>query len=97
MIQQIFAVFDSKAGAYLRPFMFDSQGMAIRAFMDVLKDPKHEFALHPEDYTLFHIGEFDNKTAVYNCLKTPKSLGLALEYMSQNKTSPAGDAPAGNG
>lgn len=55
----MFAIFDSKAGAFLTPFFMPEIGQAHRVFGDCCRDPKHEFGKHPEDYTLFILGYFD--------------------------------------
>jgi len=81
MLMQIMAVYDSKAEVYNRPFFVEAVGIALRSFMDLLKEGTHDFAKHPEDYTLFHLGSFDNKTAKYDLFATPKSLGVAIEFM----------------
>lgn len=54
-----FSVFDAKAQAFLQPFFFASDGQAVRIFSDCVRDPSHAFGKHPEDYSLFRVGEFD--------------------------------------
>lgn len=80
MIKQVFVIYDSKACYYKQPFMFLAKGEAIRAFSDAANDPKCEFGLHPEDFTLFHIATFDELKAKYEMLPAPVSLGCAIEY-----------------
>jgi len=58
-----FAVYDTKAKAYLPPFFFSEVGQAHRLFSDAVNDPKHVFGTHPEDYSLFEIGLYDDVTA----------------------------------
>ena len=60
MIHKIYTIFDSKAEAFLPPFFFHQQGMALRIFTDCCNDPEHAFGKHPEDYTLFYAGKFDD-------------------------------------
>ena len=59
----IYTIFDSAAGAYMRPFFLQSDGQAIRMFTDVATDPKHEVGRHPEDYSLCSIGIFNDANA----------------------------------
>ena len=63
MTQQVFAVYDSKAERYLPPFTTTTSGVAERIFTDMVNTPKHQFNTHPEDYTLYRIGVFDDATA----------------------------------
>ena len=73
----IFMIYDSKAEAYLQPFFSQSQGTALRSFIDLANDPQHEFCKHAEDYTLFFCGTFDPLTGHFD-LTVPKALGNAL-------------------
>lgn len=82
MIHKIFTVFDQAAEAYLTPFFLHSEGMAKRSFKDAIGDQSHQFGMNPEDYTLFHIGEYDDETAQIEHMY-PRSLGNGLEYLTQ--------------
>lgn len=62
MILQIFSVYDSAVQAYFRPFFFTKQQEAVRAFADLSNDPKTHVHNHPQDFSLFVIGEFDDAT-----------------------------------
>jgi len=84
MILKMFCVYDSKVGAYLPPMFFRSNGEALRAFASAANDVKHDFYRYASDYTLFEIGAFHDDSAVVNSLSTPKSLGLAIEYLSKD-------------
>lgn len=81
MILKVFSVFDSKSQAFARPFFDASKGSAIRAFGDIARDKQHPIGAHPEDYTLFELGEWDDKSAQFTFLKAPVSLGLAIELL----------------
>ncbi len=82
MNQQIFTIFDNKAQAYLTPFFLPETAMAIRTFSDCCNDPKHAFYAHPDDYTLFHIGQFSNTTSNIDP-QNAKSLGNGIEFKNQ--------------
>lgn len=85
MIYKIFSVYDSKVEAYLQPFFSPSNGAALRAFTDIVNDPNSQFSKHPEDYTLFVIGEYNDETAKISSLSALQSLGLALEFKNSEK------------
>jgi len=84
---KVFAVHDSKLGAFLLPFYQLNSGMAVREFTDALKNPKSRFGMHPEDYCLYEIGEFDDEKGTFSNKIPPVSLGYALDFMS---SQPAG-------
>ena len=54
--------FDSCAAVYDRPFVAQSDGVAVRSFGDIAKDVKHPIGAHPEHYMLFRVGSFNDGT-----------------------------------
>lgn len=62
MIYKIFSVWDSKTEAYMQPFFSPTIGSGIRAFTDACSDPQSMLAKHPGDFSLHHIGEFEDST-----------------------------------
>lgn len=64
MKHKVFVIYDDKAKAYLTPFFLPEVGMAVRAFADCVNNPEHAFGRHPEDYTLFQLGEFNDSSGV---------------------------------
>lgn len=80
MISKIYAIYDSKLEAYMQPFFMQSKGQAVRAFTDTVNDDKTQFWKHPEDFTLFELGEYDDSTGKVSSYATNISLGVALEY-----------------
>lgn len=77
---KVFSVHDVKAGAFLPPFFLPRTEMAIRVFADSSNDSTHMFCKHPDDFCLFELGEWDGESALFDLLKAPKSLGLALSH-----------------
>ncbi len=82
MLVQIFSVYDSKVEAYLQPFFMPTKGAAMRAIADTLTIVDHQFAKHPEDYTLFHLGSFDDAKAFFEMRSTPLSLAVLHELIN---------------
>lgn len=79
MLLNLFSVFDSKVGFYMSPFFMRSKGEAIRAFIDIVNDGKSAFSMHPEDYTLFHLGTFDECTGEVTS-GVAESLGNGINF-----------------
>ena len=77
---KMFSIYDHKAKAYQLPFYLRQSGEALREFSDLVNDEKSRVIKHPEDYTLFLLGEFDETTGEFQLEKTPSPLGKALEY-----------------
>lgn len=85
MLSQVFTIYDSKIAAYLPPFFMQTKPAAIRAISDCMMDATHQFAAHPEDYTLFYLGTFDDQTAKYATEETPVSLAVLIELMPKQE------------
>lgn len=85
MMLKMYSVFDSKAAAFLPPFFMHTDNVAKRTFSDCANDPQHMFSKHPEDYTLFCLGSFDDVTGVVSVKSQHDNLGLAaihkMEYI----------------
>lgn len=81
MKYKIFSIFDSKAENFNTPIFLPTEGQALRIFDDMVNSQDNEIAKHPEDYTLFCVGEFDSDQGLVTPLLTPKSLGLAQEFV----------------
>ena len=78
----ILSVHDVKGECYQRPLIAKTKGEALRGFIDAVNDPNFEFFKHPEDYTLFHIGFFDDGTGLVEPLPTPEPVGKAIEFVN---------------
>jgi len=77
---KILSVFDSKVQAYSTPFFMRTRAEALRGWQEVVNDPSTAFNKHPEDYTLFELGEFNEDTGAIKPLETPNPIGKAIEY-----------------
>lgn len=88
MLLRAFTVYDSKVDGYLRPFFMQTPAEAMRAFKDTVNDGQSPISKHPEDYTLFEVGTFDESTGRIEPLDAPLGLGLALNFKD---SAPIGD------
>ena len=80
MKQKIFTIYDSKAGAYLTPFFLHNEAMAIRIFQDCVNDIKHQFGKHPEDYTMFSVGSWDDEKTKF-LTNNPVAMATGIELV----------------
>lgn len=89
MTIKLFAVLDSKASFFGQPFSDQQPSSAIRNFSDAVNDstnPNNLWHKHPEDFTLFQIGEFDNLTGEL-IPSLPKSLVTGSSVMKYENES----------
>nr|QJB19187.1 MAG: nonstructural protein [Microvirus sp.] len=77
----IVAVRDQKSVTFTQPVTVPTKGMALRSWGDQLSDPANanqEQAKHPEDFSLWIIGEFDDNTGEITPQK-PEQLAVASD------------------
>ena len=48
----VYSIYDKVAGVFNTPFFQLNDGVAIRSFMDLVRDEKSTVSRHPEDYEL---------------------------------------------
>ena len=61
----IYTIWDSKVQAFMRPMFLQSNGQALRIFSDMVNnrgEETNEFSKHPEDYSLFYIGSYNDSS-----------------------------------
>lgn len=80
MKSKMYTAYDSKVELYLPPFFMRTRGEAVRAWETAVNDPQTQMCRHPDDFTLFEIGEFDDSTGCVEMYGAKISLGLALEF-----------------
>jgi len=81
MLHKICSIFDSAAAMYQRPFTAKSYGEVTRSFQDVCLDADHEIGKHPEDYTLYSLGTFNDGTGEIIGMP-PEKIATALELVA---------------
>ncbi|WNK15069.1 MAG: nonstructural protein [Microvirus sp.] len=80
MKTQIFTVYDSTAKAFHNPYYSANVPSGQRAFRTAVSDQTTLFYKSSEDFTLWHIGEFDDEKGIINAFNAPINLGLATQY-----------------
>lgn len=80
----VYSIYDVKAGVYQRPFYAGADGEATRAFSDLVTDGEHPVGKHPEDYSLFRLGVFDDNNGKFQP-EAPECLMTALQILSKGE------------
>lgn len=83
MTLKVYTVYDSKVEEFMTPFFMRAKGEALRAWIATVNDPKTTICLHPADFTLFEIGEFDGAKGNLTMYDSKVSLGTALEFKNK--------------
>lgn len=75
---KLFSIRDIKAEGFNTPFTQSTFGLAERAFKEAANDPNSQIAKNKEDFSLFHIGDFDHKTGELTTVTPPQHVCDAL-------------------
>lgn len=84
MILQAFSVFDSKAELFVQPFFSPTIATACREFGEACNNTDQNFHKHSGDYTLFHIGHFDQNSGTFIPIEAKTNLGLAATFINKD-------------
>lgn len=83
---KVFTFYDSAAKAYTQPFQMQNEALAMRAFMDnVNSQNESNMTLHPDQFTLYQVAEFDDQTGTYEPLKNKKMLAVGSSLVTQTE------------
>lgn len=83
---RLYSVLDRAAKQFGAPMSFANDDTARRSFIDAFVDSESVFALHPSDFELHYIGDFDNETKmlVTELLPEPILSGDSAIFAAQN-------------
>lgn len=83
MLKQMFSVLDTKSGVFSNPFCSVNFSTALRDFSRAASDPNSDINHFPSDYSLMHVGQFDDATGIITPLVSPESLGVATQFLNK--------------
>ena len=81
----VFAIYDSKAEAFLQPWFSPTKATAIRSFSQAANEETSDFNRFAEDYTLFEIGSWEPASGVLVMSEAKVPLGTALEFRNNDQ------------
>lgn len=81
MKRQVIAIYDRAADAFGQPAFVEAIGKGIRMFQDEVNrnQPDNQVFNHPDDFDLFHLGEYDDNTGQFTNLAEPKQLAIGKQ------------------
>lgn len=83
----ICAVRDRAIDAYMQPIFCQAIGQAIRIFIDEVNRKESPMNSHPEDYDLYHIGEYDEDTGHLSAI-SPRQIAIGKDVFKGDQESP---------
>ena len=87
--QSLYAIFDRASGVYDGPLRGQADGVVVREFTDMCVGDTHKISQHPEDYTLFKLGEFNDGTGELEPMTPVKLINGAEAVANSRKVNGA--------
>lgn len=75
---KVYSIRDAKGDFFGNPFFKRSHGEAERDFHLACNDEKSMLSKFPEDYDLYYLGEFEDKSGKFKPLDTPQHMLKAV-------------------
>ena len=83
MVQNVISIRDSKSGVFSRPQSVVSLGVGRRMFGDLAVDVSTDIGKHPEDFALYHLGDYDDCSGALISNAQPDFICNAVEYVKK--------------
>ena len=81
MNKLVFSIRDNKMETFNSPVMIENDAVAVRQFGDIIsRGGDNVMSIHPSDFTLYCLGEFDSKTGKFTNLECPRALATGSDF-----------------
>lgn len=78
---KVFCFKDGKSESYGPPITFENRGMFIRDFVQAgLASGQPIWAKHPQDFTVFELGEYDARSGNIELYESKLAIGLVQDF-----------------
>lgn len=72
---EVYAIRDEVADCFSAPIVYDNTKLFQRELQHLIKvQPNHPYAMSPSDYEVFHLGDYDKRTGVFELFDFPQYL-----------------------
>ena len=79
---RVFILKDDKSATYGMPITSPTRGMFIRELQEELSRGNAIFARHPQDFSIFEVGQYDPRTGELTMYESKTCLGLVQDLRS---------------
>lgn len=94
MLLKAYSIYDVKALQYHSPWFQHTDGLAVRALMDIVNEPGNNISRHPRDYTLYEVGTWDDTAGVFTPLTPARFVSDAVSLVRAQPEALPLDPPA---
>lgn len=82
---KVFSIFDEKAEVYGQPFFMPHNGLALRAFSDLVGEVGTNVNKHPSDFKLYVLGSYDDVSGKIVSNAVPQFLANAMDFVKKSE------------
>lgn len=75
---KIYTIRDQKGETFNTPFFQKTHGEAERSFKTLVNDGKSLVSQYPDDFDLYHLGDFAEESGIIKPLDTPQHIAKAV-------------------
>lgn len=90
MIYKMLAVYDSKAEAYMRPWIARSPAEGMRSFaseVNNMENKDNPLVHHPEDFVLFELASWDESSGKIEALEKPRAITSGIDVKRTERSA----------
>lgn len=82
---QIYSIYDKTAKTYNRPMEIINKGKAMQVFQAMVneKEKQSDLSRWPDQFSLYHIADFDNETGKLDAFTEPQHIANGVEVLQQ--------------
>lgn len=80
---KVFSIRDKKGEIFMQPFFQKTVGEAERSFKTLTQDEKSMISKYPDDFDLYHVGEYDDQNGMLLPLKEVRMIISATQLKGQ--------------
>lgn len=81
---KMISVYDSQLGIWSNPQVTLNKGSGTRAWTEAVNDEQSPYSKHPQYFTAFLIGDWDEQTGQFT-QHAPDSIGTAVEFKAKKE------------
>lgn len=85
-MKKVYSIRDNKMESFGTPVIIENDAIAIRQFGDLInKGGDSVLAMHPADFGIYAIAEFDAASGKFTNLDCPKLLSMGSDFAQETK------------
>lgn len=84
-MKKMYTIKDQKSESFNVPFFNNTHGEAERNFQELVNDKQSFVSKYPEDYDLYYLGTYDERTGKFAPTETPEHIVKAVQLVRQNQ------------